>query len=77
MDDGFHKVFDYLTEALRKASEERISKEEAIPAILDFATMNVLIVGGERGVHLAIERMQERLVDWKEGRFPAPSTETP
>jgi hypothetical protein len=35
MDNGFSKVFDYMTEALGKAYGEGISKAEAVPAVLD------------------------------------------
>lgn len=70
--DGYKQTFDLLSDALKTAGDRGLIKEDVVPAVVDFAAAIAIMVGGEQGVELAVERLQSRLVDWKDGTFPAP-----
>jgi hypothetical protein len=49
-DDAHGRLIGILTEALRKAGAEGITKQDVIPAVADFWTPIALIMAGEAGV---------------------------
>ena len=57
-DDAHGRLIGIVTEALRKAGAEGITKQDVIPAVAEFWTPIALIMAGEAG--------------WMAGRFPAP-----
>ena len=70
-DDAHGRPIGILTEALRKAGAEGITKQDVIPAVADFSTPIALIIAGEAGV-CVMTRMESRIEDWTAERFPAP-----
>jgi hypothetical protein len=68
-DDAHGRLIDILTEALQRAG---ITKQDVIPAVADFLTSIALIMAGEAGVRAMMSRMENRIEDWKAGRFPTP-----
>jgi hypothetical protein len=75
-DDSHGRAFDILTEALQAMGAEGISKQEAIPALVDFTVSVALIVGREAADEAGIIRIRDQIADWRAGNFPARSTET-
>ena len=71
-DDAHGRLIGIVTEALRKAGAEGITKQDVIPAVADFWTPIALIMAGEAGVCAVMTRMESRIEDWTAGRFPAP-----
>lgn len=71
-DDYAHgRAFDILTEALQSMGTEGITKQDAIPALVDFTTAVALILGGEAAAEAMIIRIRNRVADWKAGTFPS------
>lgn len=73
-DDG--QGFDILTDALRLMGEAGITRQEALPVMIDFVTAVSLIMAGEAAADAAIIRIRNRVADWKAGNFPSRSNET-
>jgi hypothetical protein len=48
-----------------------------VPAVADFLTSIALIMAGEAGVRAVMTRMEDRIEDWKAGRFPTPDGLSP
>lgn len=75
-DDSHGRAFDILTEALEAMGSEGITKQEAVPALVDLTVAVALIVGGEAAAEAVRVRIKDRIADWKAGNFPSRSTET-
>jgi hypothetical protein len=67
----YDRVFHLLTDTMEKFVEQKVSKVAMFPPIVDFMTALGLMAGGEPVVRLMMARMEERISDWREGRFPA------
>jgi hypothetical protein len=72
--DTHNRVIDIMTEGLRTVGKNNITKEEMLPALVDFTAAVALILGGEIGLLAVIGRMEARLGHWKAGEFPAPDS---
>ena len=72
-DDNAHRrLIDILTRALQSAGKEGITKQDVLPAVVDFLASLALIMAGEAGARAVITRLEGRIEDWKAGTFPAP-----
>lgn len=74
--DAGGRGIDILTDALQAMGEEGITKQGALPVLIDFTTAIALIMGGEDFAEAAIVRIRDRVAEWKAGNFPPHSTET-
>lgn len=68
-DDAHGRLIGILTEALRKAGAEGITKQDVIPAVADFWTPIALIMAGEAGVCAVMTRMEAELKIGRPGDF--------
>lgn len=68
--DEYDRAFDIMTEALQTMRAEGITKQDALPALVDFVTAVALILAQEAGVRAVTARMESRIDDWRAGRFP-------
>jgi hypothetical protein len=71
-DEAHGRLIDILTEALQRAGEGGITKQDVLPAVADFLASLALIMAGEEGARAVIIRIQGRIEDWKAGTFPTP-----
>jgi hypothetical protein len=62
-----------MTNAVESLGKEGLSKEDILPALVDFVTAFGLIAGKEPGARAIITRIDGRIEDWKAGRFPGPT----
>jgi hypothetical protein len=65
------EILDLLTAAIQKAVEAKYAREDVLRAVTDWAVSIGLIMGGEETVAEMIERMHQRVAEWKAGEFPA------
>ncbi len=72
-DDKYGRAFYILTEAFQEMTAEGITKQEAIPALVDFAITVGLIVGGAEAGDAICDKVRERVAEWKAGNFPVRS----
>ena len=70
-EDAHGRLIDILTEALQQAGSEGITRQDVLPALIDFTVSIALIMAGEEGARAALTRIEGRIEDWKAGRFPA------
>lgn len=68
--ESYDAVIHMLTIATEAVGQLGVSKEELLPALLDFAAAVALIVAGEEGLEASTQRMARRLEDWRNGVFP-------
>ena len=69
--DASDRVMKIMTDAMKTVGNNNISKREMIPALIDFTPAVALILTGEGGARAMITRIEGRIEDWQEGRFPA------
>jgi hypothetical protein len=67
-------VFDILTDALKLIGGNGMTKQDVLPALIDFVTAVSLIVGAEPAARAMITRIDNRIADWKAGTFPTPTS---
>jgi hypothetical protein len=72
--DTHNLVIQIMTDGLLTVGENNISREEMLPALVDFTAAVALILGGELGLLAVVSRMEARLGHWKAGEFPAPDS---
>jgi len=70
--DEYDRVFDVMTNTVKSLGTEGLSKQDILPALVDFVTAFGLIVGKEPGARAIIARIEGRIEDWHAGRFPSP-----
>jgi hypothetical protein len=75
--NGYDRVLEIMSEALETVAAEGISKQDMLPAVIDFVTALALIVGKEPAARAVITRMEGRIRDWKAGTFPATDAVSP
>ena len=75
-DDSHGRAFDILTGALRGMGTEGITKQDSLPALIDFTVAVALILGSEAAAEAVIVRIRDRIADWQAGNFLSRSTET-
>jgi hypothetical protein len=68
--DNYDLVFDIMTNALKEARKANISNEDLLPPLIDLVTIVSLLVGKEAATRSAINRIENRINDWKAGTFP-------
>ena len=74
--DEYDCVFEVMTNTVESLGKEGLSKQDILPALVDFVTAFGLIIGKEPDARAIIARIEGRIEDWKAGRFPAPVRET-
>jgi hypothetical protein len=72
-DEAHGRLIDILTQALQRAGEEGITKQDVLPAVADFLVSLALIMAGEEGAPAVIKQIEGRIEDWKAGTFSAPN----
>ena len=68
--EPYDAVIDMFTTATQALGEMGVSKQELLPALLDFTAAVALILAGEEGLEASTQRMADRLDDWRNGTFP-------
>jgi hypothetical protein len=66
----YDQVMEIMVEAMEKFGVAQISREALLPPLSDFVTAIAIKMAGEDGVRALMVRMEQRIEDWKSGKFP-------
>jgi len=69
-DDDYNIAFDVLTEAVQKLGAAGVTKTDLLPWLVDFTAAAAIALGGEDAIRVSIIRMQDWIMDYREGTFP-------
>jgi len=72
---AYERVMDTLTDATKRVERNGIGIDALLPALLDFAAGVALAMDGEQCLRAAVCRMNRRVEDYRNGRFPVNSSE--
>ena len=72
--DDYNIEFDILTKALAEMGANGITRQEIIPALVDFTAATAIAMAGEQGIEACITRLRERIQDFRAGTFPIDKT---
>jgi hypothetical protein len=68
--DDYDQVMEIMVEAMEKIDVAQISREGLLRPLSDFVTAIAIKTAGEDGVRALMARMEQRIEDWKSGKFP-------
>src|SRR6202051_4152438 len=68
--DDYDQVMEIMVEAMEKIDVAQISRDGLLPPLGDFVTDIAIKTAGEDGVRALMEWMEQRIEDWKSGKFP-------
>ena len=70
--DNYDHVLDVLIEAVRELGEVGMTRQDVLPALVDFVAAVGLILGEEEGARAVLARIERRISEWQSGQFPRP-----
>jgi hypothetical protein len=75
-ESDYDAVWRIMADTMQRFVTEGVGRPAIIPALNDLVVSLVLHEAGEEGAWHIILRIQERVLQWKEGRFPTDDHDT-
>jgi hypothetical protein len=73
--DEYTIEFDILTKAIAEMGANGITRQEVLPALVDFTAAIAIALAGEEAIEACITRLRQRIKDFRAGIFPIAKTE--